>query len=390
VLERSFAPPTWAPIRRSLVEALVEHGPFELVLGPAATGCRSCRRGAVGERELALIVLREDEPDGRAGVGGMRAIVRALIAAGLPLVFGPGDPSADDPGVPQVEPHRLGTADKVASAALCIADQADRLGVGFARHVVRDARARRGVQRRARRDGGRIVDGLGGSSGRRSARRRAARWTARWRICSAPRSRSGPCSAAARATTGSRWRMGAAKAALALTVQRAGPARDPRRGTPRARGGRIARRAAPHPVRLVENACGTRSRDLADGWPAGATRRSSSAWRSVMPPAPCSTTCGPRRRQRLGCAEMALTRAADPRSRRAGGDEHWQALIRHHEMRIPRASPPRATSAGRRPSGSNQLGLGDLKLVETRVERTEPTVRLVHVLRVRASARSAH
>ena len=55
----------------------------------------------------------------------MRSIVRALIAAGLPLVFGPG--AIHLPTIPAYRKWNridLGTADKVASAALCIAEQA--------------------------------------------------------------------------------------------------------------------------------------------------------------------------------------------------------------------------------------------------------------------------
>ena len=90
VVERSFETAAVGADPGILAAALAEHGPFELVYGPAGYGLPLVPAADVGERELALIVLvREDEPAGRVGVGGMRAIVRALIAAGLPLVFGP-------------------------------------------------------------------------------------------------------------------------------------------------------------------------------------------------------------------------------------------------------------------------------------------------------------
>ena len=116
-----------------LVDALHAYAPFDLVLGPAGYGLPLVPAAAVGERELALMVLkRADEPEARAGIAGMRSIVRALIAAGTPLVFGPG--AIHLPTVPR---HRkwnridLGTADKVASAALGIVDQAERLGIPY-------------------------------------------------------------------------------------------------------------------------------------------------------------------------------------------------------------------------------------------------------------------
>ena len=59
-------------------------------------------------------------------------MIRALIGAGLPLVFGPG--AIHLPTVPEYRKWNridLGTADKVASAALCIVDQASRLGLAY-------------------------------------------------------------------------------------------------------------------------------------------------------------------------------------------------------------------------------------------------------------------
>jgi predicted butyrate kinase (DUF1464 family) len=103
------------------------------VLGPAGYGLPLVPGERVGERELSLmLLLRSDEAGARAGIGGMRAMIRALIDAGLPLVFGPG--AIHLPTVPEYRKWNrvdLGTADKVCSAALCIADQAGRLDVGY-------------------------------------------------------------------------------------------------------------------------------------------------------------------------------------------------------------------------------------------------------------------
>jgi len=155
-----------------LVDALLAHAPFDLVLGPAGYGLPLVPVAAVGERELALMVLkRADEPEAGAGIAGMRSIVRALIAAGIPLVFGPGAIH-----LPTVPDHRkwnridLGTADKVASAALGIVDQAERLGIAYGetRFVLLELGG--GFSAALAVDGGRIVDGLGGSAGPIGAR----------------------------------------------------------------------------------------------------------------------------------------------------------------------------------------------------------------------------
>jgi predicted butyrate kinase (DUF1464 family) len=101
----------------------------------------------------------------------MRAIVRALIAAGLPLVFGPGAIHLPTiPGYRKWNRIDLGTADKVASVALCIADQAERLGVAFAETSFAMLELGGGFSAALAVDGGRIVDGIGGSAGPIGAR----------------------------------------------------------------------------------------------------------------------------------------------------------------------------------------------------------------------------
>jgi predicted butyrate kinase (DUF1464 family) len=142
------------------------------VLGPAGYGLPLVPAEQIGEHELALIVLkRADEPAARAGIAGMRSTVRALIAAGIPLVFGPGAIH-----LPTVPDHRkwnridLGTADKVASAALGIVDQAERLGIPYeeTRFVLLELGG--GFSAALAVDSGRIVDGIGGSAGPIGAR----------------------------------------------------------------------------------------------------------------------------------------------------------------------------------------------------------------------------
>jgi hypothetical protein len=64
------------------------------------------------------------------------------------------------------------------------------------------------------------------------------------------------------------------------------------------------------------------------------------------------------------------------------GDEHWQALIRHHEDAYPESRPTPGDVCRAEAERLNELGLGDveeLTLVETRVERTDSTIRIVHL-----------
>ena len=79
---------------------------------------------------------------------------------------------------------------------------------------------------------------------------------------------------------------------------------------------------------------------------------------------------------------MAFTRGQIRDSIERAGDAHWQALIRHHEDAYPASRPTPGDVCRAEADRLNQLDLSeaaDLTLVETRVERTDSTVRLVHV-----------
>jgi predicted butyrate kinase (DUF1464 family) len=165
LLEESFPSSELARDPAPLVDALQAQGPLDLVLGPAGYGLPLVPGERVGERELGLmLLLRSDEAGVRAGIGGLRAMIRALIGAGLPLVFGPG--AIHLPTVPE---HRkwnridLGTADKVCGAALCIADQAERLGLAYDQTSFIMLELGGAFSAALAVDAGQIVDGLGGS-----------------------------------------------------------------------------------------------------------------------------------------------------------------------------------------------------------------------------------
>src|SRR5918912_2918463 len=79
---------------------------------------------------------------------------------------------------------------------------------------------------------------------------------------------------------------------------------------------------------------------------------------------------------------MAFTRSQIRESIERAGDEHWQALIRHHEDAYPESRPTPGDVARAEAERLNELGLGDnpeLRLVESRVERVGAAVRIVHV-----------
>jgi predicted butyrate kinase (DUF1464 family) len=165
LLEQSFRSADLALDPAPLVDALAAHRPLDLVLGPAGYGLPLIPGERVGERELSLmLLLRSDQAGARAGIGGMRAMIRALIDAGLPLVFGPG--TIHLPTVPAYRKWNridLGTADKVCSAALCIVDQARQLGLSYEETSFILLELGGAFSAALAIDRGRIVDGLGGS-----------------------------------------------------------------------------------------------------------------------------------------------------------------------------------------------------------------------------------
>ena len=78
----------------------------------------------------------------------------------------------------------------------------------------------------------------------------------------------------------------------------------------------------------------------------------------------------------------ATTRSQVREAVESAGDEHWQALIRHHEDAYPESRPTPDDVCRAEAERLNQLDLSaseELTLVETRVERTDSTVRIVHV-----------
>ena len=79
---------------------------------------------------------------------------------------------------------------------------------------------------------------------------------------------------------------------------------------------------------------------------------------------------------------MAYTREQLREAVERAGDEHWQALIRHHEDAYPASRPTPGDVCRAEAERLGQLGLddaGDLTLVETRVERTDSTIRIGHL-----------
>jgi hypothetical protein len=84
---------------------------------------------------------------------------------------------------------------------------------------------------------------------------------------------------------------------------------------------------------------------------------------------------------------MAYTREQIRSSIERAGDEHWQALIRHHTEAYPESNPTPGDVASAEAERLNGLGLGEdpnVELVESRVEAVPSAVRITHVFEDRA------
>ncbi len=82
---------------------------------------------------------------------------------------------------------------------------------------------------------------------------------------------------------------------------------------------------------------------------------------------------------------MPFTRRDIQDSVNRAGEEHMDALIRHHEDAYPESRPTPGDICKAEAERLNQMGLGneeDFELLETRVERaSESEVRIQHVFR---------
>jgi hypothetical protein len=86
---------------------------------------------------------------------------------------------------------------------------------------------------------------------------------------------------------------------------------------------------------------------------------------------------------------MAFTREDIRESIERAGDEHWEALVRHHTDVYPESNPTPGDVCRSEADRLNELGLGDdpnLELVESRIERVGPAVRITHLFENREKA----
>jgi hypothetical protein len=82
---------------------------------------------------------------------------------------------------------------------------------------------------------------------------------------------------------------------------------------------------------------------------------------------------------------MPINRDDIRQSIERAGDEHWDALVRHHTDVYPESNPTPGDVCRAEAARLNDL-FGDevdLELVESRIERVPPAVRITHLVRDR-------
>src|SRR5262245_52834799 len=168
-LDRSFSTSDALADPHRLVDLIEAAAPLDLVAGPSGYGLPLIQAQDLTEADLRYAYLPDlsrRSAEGAGGILGLRRLMRALARSSAPVALTPGVVH-----LPTVPAHRkvnrvdMGTADKVCAVALAVHDQMRRhacdprdvsfmlveLGGAFSAVIAVD--------------GGRIVDGLGGTSG---------------------------------------------------------------------------------------------------------------------------------------------------------------------------------------------------------------------------------
>lgn len=147
-----------------LVALLSQHGDVELIAGPSGYGVPLTPVREARDELLRLAFLAPAGSTG--GIGGLRALARAFAKSALPVMLTPGVVH-----LPTVPAHRkvnrvdLGTADKVCIAALAVREQSERVGCEPADTSFVLLELGGAFTAALAIDGGRIIDGAGGTAG---------------------------------------------------------------------------------------------------------------------------------------------------------------------------------------------------------------------------------
>jgi predicted butyrate kinase (DUF1464 family) len=154
---------------QALVALLQAHEPIDLIVGPSGYGLPVMSVRDLTDADLKLAFLAP--PGESGGIGGLRSLVRAMAASGLPVVLTPGVVHLQSvPVHRKVNRVDMGTADKVCAVALAVSEHTarGRCEPGDATFVLLELGGAFTAVMAVRH--GRIVDGIAGSGGPLGAR----------------------------------------------------------------------------------------------------------------------------------------------------------------------------------------------------------------------------
>ena len=163
ILDTSVPVPEVAQNPRVLVDTVRSVFPLDMIVGPSGYGLPLTQIRDITDRELTLMV-----PDDKSIplYDGIRMVIRLMKEEGFPVYFTPG--VIHLPTVPayrKANKMDMGTADKVCCVALAIRDQAELYGIDYSQTSFILAEVGYAFNAVMGVEDGRIVDGLGGTSG---------------------------------------------------------------------------------------------------------------------------------------------------------------------------------------------------------------------------------
>jgi len=163
ILDSSVPVPEVAQNPKVLLDTVRSVFPLDMIVGPSGYGLPPTPVKDITERELTLMV-----PDDKSIplYDGIRMVIRLMKDEGFPVYFTPG--VIHLPTVPlyrKANKMDMGTADKVCCVALAIRDQAQRYSIDYSETSFILAEIGFGFNAVIGVEGGKVVDGLGGTSG---------------------------------------------------------------------------------------------------------------------------------------------------------------------------------------------------------------------------------
>jgi len=163
ILDTSVPVPEVAQNPKVLLDTVRSVFPLDMVVGPSGYGLPPTPIKEITERELTLMV-----PDDKSIplYDGIRMVIRLMRDEGFPVYFTPGVIHLSTvPRYRKANKMDMGTADKVCCVALAIRDQAELCGIDYSATSFILAEIGFAFNAVIGVDGGRIIDGFGGTSG---------------------------------------------------------------------------------------------------------------------------------------------------------------------------------------------------------------------------------